>query len=177
MKNETSESMRDFVERYDRLTGRILEDVVPSENNLKRFFISALPSEVGFFLRRAQPRTLREAKDFAIDIDDDLIISYKVKGQNGKQKGQKSNLVTTNPLFQKMANDLVALKKQLSQITMRNAPRRPNLLDRPRISPPPHMISREAPLFSVIYDTRESKEGEDIEETEEQSMDNNKNYL
>ncbi|KAH9294898.1 hypothetical protein KI387_038486, partial [Taxus chinensis] len=77
MKKETSESMRDFIARYDRVIRRIPEDVVPPENNLKRFFISALPSEVGFFLRRAQPRTLREAKDYVIETDDDLILSGK----------------------------------------------------------------------------------------------------
>ncbi|KAH9328128.1 hypothetical protein KI387_000236, partial [Taxus chinensis] len=77
MKKEVSESMRDFIARFDRLIRRIPKDVVPPKKNLKRFFISALPSKVGFFLRRDQPRTLREAQDLAIETDDDLIISVK----------------------------------------------------------------------------------------------------
>ena len=87
MKKEVSESMRYFVARFDRLTRRIPEDVVPPENKLKRFFTSAFPSEVGFLLRRDQPRTLREDQDLAIKTDDDLILFGKVKGPNGKQKG------------------------------------------------------------------------------------------
>ncbi|KAH9291696.1 hypothetical protein KI387_043117, partial [Taxus chinensis] len=65
----------------------------------------------------------------------------------------------------------------LSQITMRNAPRRPNPLDRPRIAPPPHRISLEAPPVNAICDTRESEEGTNIEEIEEESMDDYENYL
>ncbi|KAH9298049.1 hypothetical protein KI387_029731, partial [Taxus chinensis] len=137
MKKETSDSMREFIERYDRVIRRIPEDVVPTENNLKRFLISAFPSEVGFFLRRAQPGTLMEAKDYAIEMDDDVILFGKVKGPNGNKKGQNSNYVITDPMFQKMANDLVALKKKLSHITMWNASKKQNPPDRPRITPPP----------------------------------------
>ncbi|KAH9304790.1 hypothetical protein KI387_009194, partial [Taxus chinensis] len=60
---------------------------------------------------------------------------------------------------------------------MRNAPRRENPTDRPRISPPPHRISIEAPLVNAICDTRESEEGIDIEETKEERMDDYENYL
>ncbi|KAH9294914.1 hypothetical protein KI387_038502, partial [Taxus chinensis] len=124
-----------------------------------------------------QPRTLREAQDHAIESDNGLILSKNVKGPNGKKKGQSLGSVTTYPMFQKMVNDLVSLKKQLSQITMWNTPRKPNPPNRPRISPPPCWIDLEAPLVNVACDTEESKEEVGIEEPKEENVEDYENYL
>ncbi|KAH9315453.1 hypothetical protein KI387_024080, partial [Taxus chinensis] len=75
MKKDPMKSMRDFVAKYDRLIKSIPKDVMPPTNNLKRFFIISLQPEVGFFLRRSQPRDLKEAQYYAIEIEDDLIFS------------------------------------------------------------------------------------------------------
>ncbi|KAH9317523.1 hypothetical protein KI387_019292, partial [Taxus chinensis] len=60
-----------------------------------------------------------------------------------------------------VANDMVTMKKQLSKITMWNAPRKPDPLNRPRVTLPPHRISLEATLVNATCDTDEPKEEEE----------------
>lgn len=104
-------------------------------------------------------------------------MSGKVKGPNGKQKGQNSNSITMDLMFQKMENDLVSLKKHLSHITIQNSSRKPNPLDRPRITRPPRQLYLESPPVNAICDTKELEEELEIDETEEENMEDYENYL
>ncbi|KAH9297096.1 hypothetical protein KI387_028778, partial [Taxus chinensis] len=76
-----------------------------------------------------------------------------------------------------MANDLVALKKQLSQIKMRNSLRRPSFPDRQRIAPPPHQFALETPPVNVACDTREIREEAEVDETEGENVEDYESYL
>ncbi|KAH9324108.1 hypothetical protein KI387_004286, partial [Taxus chinensis] len=88
MKKELNELMRDFVAQFNILLKRIYAEASPSDDNKKIFFINAQFLEVGFILQIYQPQTLEEAQYYAIEVEDDLIMSRKVKNPNGKQRDQ-----------------------------------------------------------------------------------------
>lgn len=82
------------------------------------FSLTQLP-EVNFLLRRAIPTNLAVAQTLATKIEDDLILAGKIKKDPNRSKGNSfpkmSTLGTTNSMVQKLANELLALKKQISQ--------------------------------------------------------------
>ncbi|KAH9299163.1 hypothetical protein KI387_030845, partial [Taxus chinensis] len=86
--------------------------------------------------------TLVLAQAMAIRIEDNLLISGELRREPSKSKASTSSQATSSdPTFQKMANDLLSLKKQLAQtssttlyrdiprrnFTPNNAPQRPHL--------------------------------------------------
>ena len=76
------------------------------------FFISAQPSNVRFQIQRERLPNLAAAQTLAIEVEDDLFGSRKWSRDLQKGKGQKALVITIDPLYQKLANDLIQLKKQ-----------------------------------------------------------------
>ncbi|KAH9322165.1 hypothetical protein KI387_016804, partial [Taxus chinensis] len=99
--------------------------------------------------------TLVLAQATAIRIEDNLIISGELKKESAKPKSLgPSPTTSSDPAFQKMANDLLALKKQLAQASpsssYRDIPRRNfvpnNVSQRPRLPTAAPRLALEAPL-------------------------------
>ncbi|KAH9327370.1 hypothetical protein KI387_007548, partial [Taxus chinensis] len=63
--------------------------------------------------------TLALDQELAVSVEDDLIMSGKLRRDTSKSKSAASSSSTpgpnTDPLVQKLANDLLAIKKQLAQ--------------------------------------------------------------
>ncbi|KAH9318839.1 hypothetical protein KI387_020608, partial [Taxus chinensis] len=72
-----------------------------------------------YALRRANLAPLAEDKTLTVSAEDDLIMSGKLKKDPAKYRSSSSSSSTpgpnTDPLVQKLANDLIAIKKQLAQ--------------------------------------------------------------
>lgn len=111
--------MQEFIAKSNKLANRILTASQPTAANLKCFFINTQLPKVSFLLRRAAPTTLALAQTLAIEIEDDMILARKIHKDSNQFKNnsfsESSLSGSTNPLVQKLANALLALKKQISQ--------------------------------------------------------------
>ncbi|KAH9307472.1 hypothetical protein KI387_035383, partial [Taxus chinensis] len=120
---------------------------------------------VGFILRRAQPRTLDNSQEYAIEVGYDMILFGKLKNPNGKRKGQTSKEGVIDSLIQKLANDVISLKKQLAQATFprEGYPNQNQNHSKNGIDGGERRLSFEAPHVNV---TCEARPKEDFDEAE-----------
>lgn len=114
LKKEIPESMRDFVARFDKIVHKILVNRRPSDDNLKCFFINAMPAEISFFIRRQRVWDLATTKTTAIELEDDLINTGKWRREVQATNSQPSTSTTpSDPIIQRLVNDVITLKRQL----------------------------------------------------------------
>ena len=71
--------MRDFVASFNKIVSRIPMAARPTAVNLKTFFISAMPPNINYDLRRACPIDLADAQRRVVEFEDDLISAGKWK--------------------------------------------------------------------------------------------------
>ncbi|KAH9310025.1 hypothetical protein KI387_037936, partial [Taxus chinensis] len=93
-------------------------DTRPVDQIQKFFFLNTQLPKVSYALRRANLATLDADQRLAISVEDDLIMSSKLKREPSKPKASipSSSLgANSNQLIQKLVNDLIAIKKQLAQ--------------------------------------------------------------
>ncbi|KAH9300405.1 hypothetical protein KI387_011988, partial [Taxus chinensis] len=118
---------------------------------------------------------LATAQSTATEIEDDLILAGRIKKDIPKLKNQGSSQGNTDPMFQKMANDLISLKKQVSQqgsnVPYRDIPRQNfnnngvPARDRPRLALAQPRLAIEAPPVNAAVELIE----EDDEPEEQDS--------
>ena len=102
---------------------------------MKCFFINAQIPEVNFLLRREAPTTLAAAQALTIEIEDDLILAGKIRivasgfEENNYSSNSFSSSTRTDPAVQRLANEILALKKKIAQgmffVPHEDVPRRP----------------------------------------------------
>ena len=61
IKKQPAMSMRDFIAKFNKINSRIPTTDRPTAGNLKTFFISAMPLDINYDLRRAHPIDLADA--------------------------------------------------------------------------------------------------------------------
>ncbi|KAH9309436.1 hypothetical protein KI387_037347, partial [Taxus chinensis] len=116
--------------------------------------------------------TLAEDQNLVVSVEDDLIMSGKLRRDPSKYKFAYSSSSTpgpnTDPLVQKHANDLIAIKKQLAQHTpYADVPRR-NFQPRNHLPASQTRLVLEGPPIKVpINATCEVEEPEDEEVNED----------
>ena len=72
-------SMRDFNANFNKIVNRIPTAAKPTTGNLMTFFISLMPLDINYDLRRACPIDLAYAQNKAIEYEDALISARKWK--------------------------------------------------------------------------------------------------
>ncbi|KAH9324299.1 hypothetical protein KI387_004477, partial [Taxus chinensis] len=80
----------------------------PVDKIQKCFFLNAQLPEVSYALRRANLATLDDDQRLAISVEDDLIMSGKLKREPSKSKASSSSSsprANFDQLAQKLAND------------------------------------------------------------------------
>lgn len=112
LKKEIPESMRDFIAKFDKILHKIPANQNPSDDNLKCFFISSMPFEIGFLIPRQRVVDLNAAKTLAVELEDDLIITGKWKREVQTPNAQPSTS-SPDPVIQRLMNDVITLKRLL----------------------------------------------------------------
>ena len=72
-------SMRNFNATFNKITSRIPSSDKPIAGKLKTFFISVMPSDINYDLRREHSTDLADAQKKAVEFEDDLISVRKWK--------------------------------------------------------------------------------------------------
>ena len=79
-----------------------------------------MPPDIAFPLKRANPQSLVASQTISIELEDDLIISSKWKKEVQVLNSQASTSSSSNDaLVQKLANDLLVVKKKLPKASFR----------------------------------------------------------
>ena len=79
IKKQPTMSMRDFAACFNKIFNRIPTTARPTAGNLITFFISVMPPNINYDLRRTRPTDLADAQKKAIECEDDLISMGKWK--------------------------------------------------------------------------------------------------
>ena len=79
IKKQPTMSMGDFNASFKKIVNRIPTVAKPTASNLMSFFISAMPPDINYDLRRAHPIDLVDAQKKEIECEDDLISAGKWK--------------------------------------------------------------------------------------------------
>ena len=108
-------SIRDFAESFNKIVNRIPTTARCTAGNLKTFFISAMPPDINYDLRRARPTNLADAQKKAIECEDDLIFAGKWKREL-HAKGSSRSSSSSEEMIQKLSNKPVAIKESITKI-------------------------------------------------------------
>ena len=79
MKKEPSISMRDFNAKFNKLIKRIPATSAPIDDNKKTFYISSMPPNLGYKIKRENVVNLQATQTLVVDMEDDMIASSKWK--------------------------------------------------------------------------------------------------
>lgn len=112
IKKKPAMSMRDFFTKFNKINSRIPTADKPTTGNVKTFFISAMPLDINYDLRRSHPINSIDAQKKAIELEDDLISVGKWK-REFQVKGSSSNTISSDEMIQKLSNELTSMKRQL----------------------------------------------------------------
>lgn len=86
----------------------------PNDENKNGFILNAMTPNIYFLMKIDNPPMLASSQTLAIELEDDLIIFVKWKKDVQIPNPQASTSSSSNDtLIQKMANDLLVVKKQL----------------------------------------------------------------
>lgn len=98
IKKQPTISMRDFVANFNKINSRIPTTNRHIVGNLKTFFISSMPLDINYDLRRSHPMNLADAQKKVVELKDDLIFAKKWK-QELQTKGSSSNTTSSNEML------------------------------------------------------------------------------
>ena len=127
MKKEIHVCMQDFVALFNKALRQTPMTSIPNGENQKGLFLTAMPPDIDFPLKRANPQMLVASQNISIELEDDLIIYIKCKKDVQIPNYQASTSSSSNDvLVQKLANDLLVVKKKLpkASFTYQDIPRK-----------------------------------------------------
>lgn len=171
IQKESHEPMKEFLAKFNRMVNKIQQNTSSMDQIKKCFSLNAQLPEVSYVLRRTNLSTLDVDKRFVVSVEDDLIMSRKLRRESYKSKASPSS--TSSPranadqLLYKLSNDLISLKKQLAQHAPYQDFPRNNFHPRNWFPSPQTRLVIEGPPIKVpINATCEVLEPDDEEENE-----------
>lgn len=103
--------MREFIQKFDRVVKDILDHLKPSEANILDKFIKAVGGHFTFVLRDKKPSTLAEAKEIAMEVEENIRISKvdindhpKARTEAKKEKPKDQHKETLLSILKRMEN-------------------------------------------------------------------------
>lgn len=102
-----------FNARFNKLINRIPVASVPTNDNKKTFYISSMPFDLGYQIRRANIEKLEAAQTLVVEMVDDMIGFGKWKRDFQSRTMGNTTSISNNieAMLQKLSNVLISLKK------------------------------------------------------------------
>ena len=105
------EGIREFIQKFDRVVRDIPDHLKPSDANILDKFFKAIGGHLTYALRDKKPSTLAEAKEMAMQVEENLCISGmdaidlpKTKTEAKKEKYKDQHEETLLAILKKMEN-------------------------------------------------------------------------
>ena len=109
------EPMREFIAKFNRLIQRILATSRPNAKNQKPFFINVVHLDISFHLIKDACANLAATQRLAIQLEDAFINAGKWKREVQAPRIASSS-TSTDPILQKLMNDVAMMKRQQNKI-------------------------------------------------------------
>jgi hypothetical protein len=79
LKKKNSETVMEFIQRFNKLYNKILAEVKPSQPAAKVTFVGAFEPYFSLLLRERRGATLNRMQDDAVEIESNMMASSKLK--------------------------------------------------------------------------------------------------
>jgi hypothetical protein len=107
IKKQHNETLKEFISRFERLYNQIPTDYHPTTSSIRLLYMNSFEGKFRYILKYKSPTSLAEAKEFSIDIDDNLLYSKIEPFKNIHNKTESRTKVSKNS-----ALDLISLLNQ-----------------------------------------------------------------
>jgi hypothetical protein len=130
LKRKNGESISYFTKRFDKMYGRIPDEIKPTQASTKITYANAFDAEFTLLLRERSLTTLLSMQEASIEVESNIMASDRLKTRSDKEKKKKredvaasSNPATSDPKFEEMTE---TLKDLTSKIALKWESKQPN---------------------------------------------------
>jgi hypothetical protein len=108
LKRKSGESISDFTKRFNKMYGRIPDEIKPTEASAKITYANAFDAEFSLLLRERRSTTLLSMQEATIEVESNILASDRLKTRSDKEKKKQredaptsSNSATSDPNLMK----------------------------------------------------------------------------
>jgi hypothetical protein len=124
LKRKRGESIPDFTKRFNKMYGKIPNEIKPLETSAKITFSSAFDAEFFLFLRERRVSTLNQMQEDTIEVESNILVAEKLKtkGDRDRKKQKEEMPSSSNAAYDskidEMAKMLKALTSEIERLKM-----------------------------------------------------------
>jgi hypothetical protein len=107
IKKKENETVKEFNTRFDRLYNQIPTEFCPTTSSVCLLYMNAFEGKFHFILKDKKPTSLAQAKEYSVDIEENLLDSRVEPFQYPRAKAEAKTKVSNNS-----APDLISLLTQ-----------------------------------------------------------------
>jgi hypothetical protein len=86
LKRKNGESISDFTKRFNKMYGRIPDEIKPTEASTKITYANAFDAEFSLLLRERRSTTLLSMQEATIEVESNILASDRLKTRSDKEK-------------------------------------------------------------------------------------------
>jgi hypothetical protein len=123
LKRNNGESISDFTKRFNKIYGRIPDEIKPTEASAKITYANSFYVELSLLPRERRSTTLLSMQEEAIEVESNILASDKLKTRSDKEKKNQredaptySNPTTSDPKLEEMTNTLKDLTFEIAKL-------------------------------------------------------------
>jgi hypothetical protein len=123
LKRKNGESILDFTKRFNKMYGRIPDEIKPTEASAKITYANAFDAEFSLLLRERRSTTLLSMQEATIEVESNILASDRLKTRSDKDKKKQredspasSNSATSDPKLDEMTKTLKDLTSEIAKL-------------------------------------------------------------
>jgi hypothetical protein len=123
LKRNNGESISDFTKRFNNMYGRIPYDIKPTKSSTKITYANAFDAKFPLLLRERRSTTSFSMQEAAIEVDSNILASYRLKTRSDKDKKKHREdspasykPATSDPKIDEMTKTLKDLTSEIDKI-------------------------------------------------------------
>jgi hypothetical protein len=123
LKRKNGESILDFTKRFNKMYGRIPDEIKPTEASAKITYANAFDAKFSLLLRERRSTTLLSMQEATIEVESNILASDRLKTRSEKDKKKQredspasSNPTTSDPKLDEMTKTLKDLTSEIAKL-------------------------------------------------------------
>jgi hypothetical protein len=123
LKRNNGESISDFTKRFNKMYGRIPDEIKPTEASANITYVNAFDADLSLVLRERRSTTLFSMQEETIEVESNILASVRLKTRSDKDKKKQredshtsSNPTTSDPKLDEMTKTLKDLTSEINKL-------------------------------------------------------------
>jgi hypothetical protein len=123
LKRKNGESISDFTKRFNKMYGRIPDEIKPIEASAKIMYANEFDADFSLLLRERRSTALLSMQEVAIEVESNILASDRLKTRSDKDKKKQredspasSNSATSDPKLDEMTKTLKDLTSEIAKL-------------------------------------------------------------